>query len=602
MSWLDVTWVALAVASATLGLLNLYIWMSRRSELAHLLFFALTGAIAVVAAFELHMMHSATATQYATALRWAHLPLALAVMAMVGFVRFYFRAGRPWLAAVTCIVRALVVVLDFTTGENINFAHISALQRVALPGGAGFAVPVGTLNPWWIVAQLGNLVLLAFLVDASITLWRRGDAIARRRSLLVGGGLVFCVLCVLALALGTFFGGLRLPTVVAPSFLVVALAMGSELGADTLHAAQLSRESRDSEHRSELSAQVAQLALWSWDAATSQFWMNSIARGLFGFPDQPPRSLGQFLECIDAEDRGAVGAAVAATLDRGGSADLEFRVPRSTTRWIATRIEADASSGKVRGISMDVSERRRVASELAQKRDELTHLSRVAALGELAGSLAHEINQPLMAILSNARAAQRFLGAAQPALDEVRAAIADIVEDDRRAGAVIQRLRAMLRKGEIQHAPLDINDVVTEVLHLMRSELMSRGVVVGSELAPSLPPLRGDRIQLQQVLVNLVMNACDAMDGPAGSRRLSVRTRATGEGAEVAIGDSGRGIAAADLERIFEPFVTGKQHGLGLGLSVCRTIINAHGGRLWAECADNAGATLLFVLPRAASA
>jgi len=602
MSWLDVAWVALAASSATLGLLNLYIWLSRRSELAHLLFFAMTGAIAAVAAFELDMMHAATAAQYAEALRWAHVPLALAVMAMVGFVRSYFRAGRLWLAMAVCIVRAVVVVLDLTTGENINFAHIATIERVVLPGGAGFAVPAGTLNPWWTLAQLGNALLLAFLVDASITLWRRGDAVARRRSWLVGGGLVFCVLCVLALALGTFFGGLRLPTVVAPSFLAVALAMGTELGADTLRAAQLSRDLRDSKHLSELSAQVAQLALWSWDAATSQFWMNSIARGLFGLPDQPPRSLGEFLERIDVEDRGGVSAAIAATLSRGGSADLEFRVTQSPTRWIATRIEAEVQYARVRGISMDISDRRRVTRELMQKREELTHLSRVAALGELAGSLAHEINQPLMAILSNAQAAQRFMAAPDPALDDVRAAIADIVEDDRRAGAVIQRLRAMLRKGEIQHAPLDINDVVTEVLRLMRSELTSRGVVVGTELAPVLAPLLGDRIQLQQVLVNLVMNACDAMQDSTDNRRLDVRTRATHEGVEVSIGDSGRGIPATDLERIFEPFVTGKEHGLGLGLSVCRTIVNAHGGRLWADGGATAGATLRFVLPQGARA
>jgi C4-dicarboxylate-specific signal transduction histidine kinase len=260
-----------------------------------------------------------------------------------------------------------------------------------------------------------------------------------------------------------------------------------------------------------------------------------------------------------------------------------------------------AGSALLRGVSVDISERRRVEREVAQQRDELTHLSRVAALGEMAGSLAHEINQPLMAILSNARAAQRFMARENPDLAEVRAAVADIVDDDKRAGEVIHRLRDLLRKGEVKRGPLDLNNLVTEVLRLTRNELMTRGVLATAELAPSLPSLLGDRIQLQQVLLNLVMNACDAMDGVSGSHQLAVRTRAAdgGGGVEVSVSDSGRGIPAADLERIFEPFVTSKEHGLGLGLSVCRTIVAAHGGRLWAESVDGRGATLRFAVPLA---
>jgi two-component system, LuxR family, sensor kinase FixL len=216
----------------------------------------------------------------------------------------------------------------------------------------------------------------------------------------------------------------------------------------------------------------------------------------------------------------------------------------------------------------------------------------------MAGSLAHEINQPLMAILGNARAAQRFMACENPDLIELRAIVSDIVEDDKRAGEIIHRLRTLLRKGEVQRGPLDVNNVVTDVLRLTRNELMNRGVVASTELAPNPPSLLGDRIQLQQVLLNLVMNSCDAMDGNGGSHQLIVRTQvADGAGVEVSVSDSGRGIPAADLERIFEPFVTSKEHGMGLGLSVCRTIVAAHGGRLWAESVDGRGATLRFALP-----
>ena len=603
MSWLDTAWIALASASASLGLLHLFIWRSRTSDYGHFLFFALTSSIAAVAAFELAMMRSGTVEHYAAALRWAHVPLSIAVLSMVGFVRFYFAAGRTWLAVAVCVLRLLALMLNFVTGVNINFDYITALEHVTLPGGAGFSVPVGTLNPWWLVAQIDNLLLVAFLVDASATLWRRRDSIARRRAQLVGGGLVLCVVCVVGLALWTFFGGLRVPTVVAPAFLAVALAMGYELSADTLRAAQLSRDLRDSEQRSELAAQAAKLALWSWDIAKDEFWINSIGRALFDIPRDQQPGLDDFVGRIDPEDRERVRDTIFDTVRNGGAFELEFRVSNSPTRWIATHGQVErreTGNALMRGVSIDISERRRVEQEVAQQRNELTHLSRVAALGEMAGSLAHEINQPLMAILSNARAAQRFMASDSPDLTELRAIVADIVDDDKRAGEVIHRLRALLRKGELERGPLDLNDVVTDVLRLTRNELMNRGVAASAELAPNLPSLLGDRIQLQQVLLNLVMNSCDAMDGVRGTHALVVSTRvAGGAGVELSVSDSGRGIPAADLERIFEPFVTSKEHGMGLGLSVCRTIVAAHGGRLWAESADGKGATLRFALPLA---
>jgi two-component system, LuxR family, sensor kinase FixL len=379
--------------------------------------------------------------------------------------------------------------------------------------------------------------------------------------------------------------------------------MGYELGVETLRAGQLSRDLRDSERRSELAAQAARLAMWSWDPATDEFWMNAIGRALFEIPPDERFGLAAFLARMDPTDRDRVREAICETLRAGKGFELEFRVPGpdGTTRWVRTRGEAErGQSGQVllRAVSRDITERRRVEREVAQQRNELTHLSRVAALGEMAGSLAHEINQPLMAILGNARAAQRFMASENPDLIELRAIVSDIVEDDKRAGEIIRRLRTLLRKGEVQRGPLDVNNVVTDVLRLTRNELMNRGVVASTELAPNLPSLLGDRIQLQQVLLNLVMNSCDAMDGNGRSHQLIVRTQvADGAGVEVSVSDSGRGIPAADLERIFEPFVTSKEHGMGLGLSVCRTIVAAHGGRLWAESVDGRGATLRFALP-----
>jgi PAS domain S-box-containing protein len=246
----------------------------------------------------------------------------------------------------------------------------------------------------------------------------------------------------------------------------------------------------------------------------------------------------------------------------------------------------------------DVTERKRAEAESQQQRLEVAHLSRVAMLGELSGALAHELNQPLTAILANARAAQRLLRVTSPDLDELRSILADIAEDDRRAGEVIERLRAFLRKGDIQPGRLNLNEVVTEVLGLVHSDLIQRGVTVDARLADALPAVFADRVQLQQVLLNLLLNACDAMAaGTSGQKLLTITTVETETGdVELSVADHGTGIAPHEMDRVFEPFVTSKPHGLGLGLAICRSIVTAHGGKLWANNNAEGGATFHLTL------
>jgi PAS domain S-box-containing protein len=262
-------------------------------------------------------------------------------------------------------------------------------------------------------------------------------------------------------------------------------------------------------------------------------------------------------------------------------------------------LDPDGNLAGCRGTDTDVTGRRRAEREIAQQRNELAHLSRVNLLGELAGALAHELNQPLTAILSNAQAAQRFLAHGQSDIDEVRAILAVIVAEDKRAGEVIRRLRGLLKKGEVQHQPLNINEIVEETLNLVRGDLVERDITAHTELTQDAPVLHGDRVQIQQVLLNLVMNACDAMvDMSPQNRRITISTSLTSDGlVTLLVADCGMGISPGKLEHIFDPFYTTKSHGLGLGLAVCRTIITAHGGTLWATNNPERGATFHVKLP-----
>jgi two-component system sensor kinase FixL len=237
--------------------------------------------------------------------------------------------------------------------------------------------------------------------------------------------------------------------------------------------------------------------------------------------------------------------------------------------------------------------------EAQRLRQELTHIGRVSALGELTASFAHELSQPLTAILSNAQAAQRFLAADVVDLEKVREIMSDIVADDKRAAAVISGLRALIKKGEPEFVSLDINEIVGEVAWLMRSDTIMRSVSMSLDLAADLPRVRGDRIQLQQVVLNLVLNGLEAVREPhAGPRTLVIRTaRDNAAAVRVEVRDSGPGIDAKDLDRIFEPLYTTKAEGLGMGLAIVRTIAHAHGGAVGAANNAQGGATFHFTLP-----
>jgi C4-dicarboxylate-specific signal transduction histidine kinase len=249
----------------------------------------------------------------------------------------------------------------------------------------------------------------------------------------------------------------------------------------------------------------------------------------------------------------------------------------------------------------DITARKRAEEALQRARTELTRASTLTTLGEIAGSIAHELRQPLSAIVMNGSAALRWLDREPPNIDEARQAASRTVREAQRADQVIRGLRALLGKSGLQRAMFDINDAIHEVLELVRGELRRADVAVQTELAPSLPSVFGDRVQLQQVVLNLALNAIDAMAQVSDRPRvLVIRTEHAAQGGVgVTVEDTGIGLDSAIAGHIFEPFYTTKPDGLGLGLSICRTIVEVHGGRLATAPGEPHGTVFSFTLPTA---
>jgi C4-dicarboxylate-specific signal transduction histidine kinase len=247
---------------------------------------------------------------------------------------------------------------------------------------------------------------------------------------------------------------------------------------------------------------------------------------------------------------------------------------------------------------LDLTERKQTEVALRELESDFARMNRVSMMGELAASLSHEITQPIASARNNARAALNFLDKQPPDLGEVREALGCVVGDADRAGDIIDRIREHIRKAPPRKGRFDLNSAINEVIVLARSAIIKNGVSVQTRLADGLFPIQGDRVQLQQVVLNLIMNAVEAMDSiEPGARELSLSTGQDHTGVLVAVRDSGPGIDPEHLERVFKPFYTTKSSGTGMGLSICRSIIDGHGGRLWAEANEPRGAVFQFTLP-----
>ena len=477
-----ILWTLAAGVSLTLVAACGAVWLVNRRDPASAMLCCLGIAVAACAYFELRMMHAATPAEYGALLRWYHLPIFLAMTSQILFVRFYLGTGRDWLLAVVILMRALILIVNFTLAPNFNFASITTLHQVPLFGEQVTAIGTAVARlGWQRFATVGLLLWTVYLVDAAVQGWRMPDRESKRKALAIALGVALPrVLTLIAYSQLLTFGILRMPLTNLPWFLGALIVMAVELGRD-------------------------------------------------------------------------------------------FVVSR------------------------------RALDQMAELQSRLARAERISILGQLAAALIHELAQPLAANIVNARVALMALEQRPDDRQTLQEIFGDIDDCSRRSAEVLTRMRQFIKLRAIAMQPLRVEEVVNDVASMVRPDAISNGVTLSLLMPPNLPRALGDRVHLSQVLLNLMMNSIHATQSrPFDARRVTVEARTEDGDVQVEVRDSGPGISEDVAERLFMPFFTTKPEGMGMGLALSRSIIEAHGGRLWAErLSGRDGATFCFTLRQA---
>src|SRR5438309_6878711 len=365
---------------------------------------------------------------------------------------------------------------------------------------------------------------------------------------------------------------------------------------------------RERDARINLAAESANLAFWVIYPEQNKAWMSDKGRAIYGFDSKLPLTRDLLCSRVHPDERAAVHAAFDRACASHGIFESEHRLvlPYGKTRWVIVRgrclEDEHGSLLELIGVTIDVSAQKQSDLQLQIQREEMAHLNRVALMGEMTASVAHELNQPLTAIANNAAAARRFFdrGQIEPAIH--KQLLADIAAACHRAGEVINGIRGMARKGKTTRIPLNLNAVIADTLRLVRSDILIRETAVVTDFDSRLPDVEAASVQIQQVLLNLIINALDAVEAlPLAERRIIISTRSLkGESAEVSVRDFGTGLPADGPEKVFDHFFSTKAEGMGMGLTIARSIVEAHAGTLGAESAEGGGARFFFHLPAAA--
>ena len=389
-------------------------------------------------------------------------------------------------------------------------------------------------------------------------------------------------------------------------YIVAALAL-TLLQASAIVALAIERaRRRQSQQRYALASANGGVGVWDWNLETNEMYVDPFLSTVLGYPDRKIRNIQDWSRLVYADDAPLVVARAQDAIAGKTQFEVEHRMVHRDghIRWFLARGSVTYRNGKparVTGTETDITDRKNAEAALGVTQSELTRVSRLTTLGEFAASVAHEVRQPLTSIVLNVEASLRLLNTPTPDLAEVREALKDVILASNRADEVIHRNRELFRMHSVSKEPLDMNNVIREVAMIARPRLHKSHVQLATSFAVDLPTVMGDRIELEQVLLNLIANSIDATEHllPSQRRVLITTAQAGRNGVQVCVSDNGVGLASVDLEQLFRLSYTTKPSGTGIGLSLCRSIVEAHGGRMWARANPVAGATFCFTIPEA---
>ena len=559
MSWITVVWSMNAAACLTLAAFYCVVWLRQRENWVHLLFSSSAVAAAAIAAFELAMMHAQTVGQYEALVRWIHVPTWVLIVSLVGFVRLYLRAGRPWLAWTICGLRTVVLIFNFILTPNLNYRQITSIRQFSW-GGDIISVPVGVANPWGVLSQVSLVLLLIFFIDATITVWRRGD---RERALVVGGSMIFGAMLAWHVPL-VIWGIIEIPFFLCFAYSGIVVAMAYELSNDIARAAQLARELEASDKRLNLAADSADLGLWEWDLNKDEIWVTPTRRAQLGFPVSGKITFEDLISRWHVDDRDKVREAVKDAIENGKDYEAEFRIVLAdgSVRWIAARGRAQANGRgepmRLLGVSVDITARKEAEIIAQQQRDELEQLrqqktallekevaERARLEREVIESCAREqrriaydlhdgVGQHLVGVALSAKLLEQELRAAHPAEAKKASAIV------RLANEAARQARLTARNLEGVDGVGDLKTALQALAASVRRNCSVNGIVKAD--ASSLPISAPVAAQLYRIAQEAVHNAVEH----GGARKVEIGLGFNHQNMVLRIRDDGKGFDASD--------------------------------------------------------
>jgi signal transduction histidine kinase len=474
MSVLTIAWSMAAAACWILGLMHLLLWSQKRQATVYLLSSLMAFSAGASAMLELGMLSTQSLTTYRILTRWENFSIFMILVPMVWFVYIYFGTGRRWLVVVITLLWSVGLLANFFSPHSLTFSDVTELKQLTTFWGENFTVPVGSENPWKYLADIASILIIIYVADASLRLWRQGR---RQRAVITGGGILFFITVAGIHAPLVDAGLIQTPYMISFAFLAIVATMSYQLTIDAIRA---------------------------------------------------------------------------------------------------------------RDYEMELQETRRTLDQLARSN----------MLGECTTMIAHELNQPLTAILSNAQAARRYLDSGKTKTTEIGDILDDIVRDDKRASDIIHRLRHMVQKEKVIYEPFDLNASIMEVIDVLFRDMKEKKIRLITQFSDELPKVRAGQIEIQQVVLNFLTNAIKVLDHNSISDRLiTIHTSRLKNDVLVDVEDSGPGIPADIHETLFNSFVGDSKDGLGLGLSISRRIIETYEGHIRAENKESGGAVLSFTLP-----